>query len=112
MEEKDYQKIKELLEDVVDRKLEEHKTEFWVSAEKHYKDHLQMAECVENKEEWLENHRFTSKLRSDGNFEKNQEFTNSLRENSETVKKITLRVVVTAIVGSVITWIAFHFTNP
>jgi len=46
--------------------IEEHHSDFWVPAEKHYQHHQQMDLCQESKPEWEANHRFMSDVRKSG----------------------------------------------
>lgn len=54
--------IKEALKEA----LEEHHTDFYVEAEKHYQDHQQLDQCRESKEEWQANHKLISDIRKSG----------------------------------------------
>jgi len=93
------QELKQIGEVVADAVAEKHK-DFWVNAEEHYKDHMQLAECRQTSNEWKANHRFVSEV----------------RQAATIAKKVTLRTAigttVAAVIGYILWMIGVHKGLP
>jgi len=55
--------LKDDLKGIVKEAFEEQRKNFWVEAERHYKDHEQLTKCRESKEEWMANHHWVTEVR-------------------------------------------------
>jgi hypothetical protein len=74
--------------------LQAERDEFWIPQPKHYLDHQLLTICQAQRDEWIKNH----------------EFITTMRTSACLGKKVSITVLVTALIGFAIKalWVAIH----
>ena len=90
------EEVKLILKECIEEVWQKHSREWFVEPEVHYKDHLLLRSCAENQRVMAMNH----------------EFVTEIRESAATIRKVSLKVAVAALVTAFISFIVYHMRTP